>query len=746
MGGCVSNSLEGLRALSTYRRLLQIADQNGLDGTLRPVLDGAGDASPLQLSTQAVNVQGILSIQGQDVNERAPISRLGIVSSALVNTSPGPRPFVLVVEGQSNAALGSANGGSTTIDQSGGGIWIYSSLSGGSGGTMVQAAYGTAPLTGSTRLLAVAIANGLRAAGLVAPERPIWIGNNAVGGIPISDWDGTSSVRWLGFTGMMTTMSALWTSADPLMIDHRHWQQGEYEGAFVTPNSSQAAYMATWDRIMLQYRAHPNVGRYTTFSVGEIGRWRAYTTSDTATLVWPANQRNDALRAIGSGNRDPAVTLVSSAGLANNGTLAVDTNHFSGTSINTLGARVAAAYAAMRAGNGNIIPVSDSNLPVVSGVSRTFSTADGTVVLGSEDVERPFNWALNAATIRLPQVVADGPVFGTIDVVGTSTIFPPNSAAALETDLIVGAVGASASIASGKYLLFITRGRWALRLLDITPTFRVDIGAIITGQSRTLTSVEARSGSVRMSGAVKLTVPPPVAGATLLLTCNSLTGGNPVIAFNINGISLASGGSGYAVSDVLTLPLGAATGDPATVTVTAVDGGGAITAFTVTTRGFVTSATAPTTPASATGGTGTGASFNLTMTTAQIIRQGRSVGSITMTAVEQTIVLASTGTSWRVVADTCEQQPIPAVFTPTTGGTVAIAEQGGVSVINPAGTLANLTITLPASPLDGDRVRIKFQQTITALAWTVAPVPTRASATQGQQLDLVYSAALGAWV
>jgi hypothetical protein len=52
----LSASLEGLRALSTYQRLLQIADANGIDATLRVVRDGAGDASALSLSTTSVGV------------------------------------------------------------------------------------------------------------------------------------------------------------------------------------------------------------------------------------------------------------------------------------------------------------------------------------------------------------------------------------------------------------------------------------------------------------------------------------------------------------------------------------------------------------------------------------------------------------------------------------------------------------------------------------------------------------------
>jgi hypothetical protein len=60
----MSASLEGLRALSTYRRLLQINDPEGLDGTLRVVRDGAGDASALSLSTGGASIAGDLTVNG----------------------------------------------------------------------------------------------------------------------------------------------------------------------------------------------------------------------------------------------------------------------------------------------------------------------------------------------------------------------------------------------------------------------------------------------------------------------------------------------------------------------------------------------------------------------------------------------------------------------------------------------------------------------------------------------------------
>lgn len=56
------------------------------------------------------------------------------------------------------------------------------------------------------------------------------------------------------------------------------------------------------------------------------------------------------------------------------------------------------------------------------------------------------------------------------------------------------------------------------------------------------------------------------------------------------------------------------------------------------------------------------------------------------------------------------------VFTPTTGQTLTITKR--LNIVNPAGTLANLTITLPTAAGDGDIRVFTFTKAITTLAWT----------------------------
>jgi hypothetical protein len=73
--------------------------------------------------------------------------------------------------------------------------------------------------------------------------------------------------------------------------------------------------------------------------------------------------------------------------------------------------------------------------------------------------------------------------------------------------------------------------------------------------------------------------------------------------------------------------------------------------------------------------------------------------------------------------------------TPTTGTTVTIADTSDLAIINPAGTLAALTLTLPtcSSAYDGKLVGATFTQAITSLtvsatAGTVTGAPPSASA------------------
>ncbi len=61
----MSNSLETKAVKNSYGDILQVPNANsGVDGTLRPVKDGKGDASALSLSTSAVQVNGNFTVTG----------------------------------------------------------------------------------------------------------------------------------------------------------------------------------------------------------------------------------------------------------------------------------------------------------------------------------------------------------------------------------------------------------------------------------------------------------------------------------------------------------------------------------------------------------------------------------------------------------------------------------------------------------------------------------------------------------
>lgn len=59
------------------------------------------------------------------------------------------------------------------------------------------------------------------------------------------------------------------------------------------------------------------------------------------------------------------------------------------------------------------------------------------------------------------------------------------------------------------------------------------------------------------------------------------------------------------------------------------------------------------------------------------------------------------------------------VQVPTTGFTITIADNVSDLILNPAGTLATGTITMPANPIDGQKIRISSSQVQTAL--TLSP-------------------------
>ncbi len=80
------------------------------------------------------------------------------------------------------------------------------------------------------------------------------------------------------------------------------------------------------------------------------------------------------------------------------------------------------------------------------------------------------------------------------------------------------------------------------------------------------------------------------------------------------------------------------------------------------------------------------------------------------------------------------QVSLPQYTTPTTGSTITANDGANLKlIINPAGTLLTLTLSLNASPVDGDVINICSSQAVTTFSMTggtiVGALTTLAAAT-----------------
>lgn len=83
---------------------------------------------------------------------------------------------------------------------------------------------------------------------------------------------------------------------------------------------------------------------------------------------------------------------------------------------------------------------------------------------------------------------------------------------------------------------------------------------------------------------------------------------------------------------------------------------------------------------------------------------------------------------------------------PTTGQTVTALAGVEVLMINPAGTLAALTVVLPANPVDGQDFCVCTSQIITALTITGTIVGTLTTLALGGYAWFIYSATAAKWM
>lgn len=98
-------------------------------------------------------------------------------------------------------------------------------------------------------------------------------------------------------------------------------------------------------------------------------------------------------------------------------------------------------------------------------------------------------------------------------------------------------------------------------------------------------------------------------------------------------------------------------------------------------------------------------------------------------------------TSWRPL------NAHPTTYSATTNGATVTLAEAAYNIINPAGTIAGATLTLPTVTADGAYVEIKFTRIVSTITWaggTVAnSVPTVSAA--GTTLLLVYRATDSTW-
>jgi hypothetical protein len=158
----------------------------------------------------------------------------------------------------------------------------------------------------------------------------------------------------------------------------------------------------------------------------------------------------------------------------------------------------------------------------------------------------------------------------------------------------------------------------------------------------------------------------------------SITGGSLGIT---SQPTVGAGGSGYVVGDVLTITGGTCSSQP-TVTVLSVSSG-VITALTVNNQGACT--VNPTSPNSATGGTGTGASVVFTMDSpAYLVANGVSIANPTVSGGGSGGTGYSVNDVLTITGGTCSAQPTVKVTSVSSGVITGLTvNNGGTCTVNP---------------------------------------------------------------
>lgn len=287
-------------------------------------------------------------------------------------------------------------------------------------------------------------------------------------------------------------------------------------------------------------------------------------------------------------------------------------------------------------------------------------------------------------------------------------------------------------------------------------------GTVLTADSAAATGIKWSAAAAGGSRLDQITT--GTADSTLttsgFVTINSGVGAANAVGKTVT-IQPGAGGATNAAGGPLnaTGGTGAGTGAGGAVTITGGSGGAgsASVGGAVTIQGGAASAVAGSTGgtasvvAAAGSATGTGAAGASVAITAG--NAGGSAanngGDITLT----TGTATSTGVPGNIISlsGVCDQAYSKQV--PTTGFSITIAAGLQTLILDPAGTLATGTITLPAKPADGQQIRITSTQMITALTVAAnagqsiknAPTTFNTSLTGAQGYEYMYVIANTTW-
>ena len=213
--------------------------------------------------------------------------------------------------------------------------------------------------------------------------------------------------------------------------------------------------------------------------------------------------------------------------------------------------------------------------------------------LGTMAIQNADAVAITGGTINNTVIGGTTPAAGTFTTLiggGGSANFFQTQGAATTKAVEVKALGSDTNIA----FVIDSKGTGAIDLAAGSSGVNISNGGTVTAITRTTT------GSAYTSfPSVAITAPTTAGGVQATATVATMVHVSSTVQ---------SGGTGYTVNDVLTVVGGTPTASAATMTVTAVSGG-VITAATPLNFGQYT--VLPTNPVSVTGGTGSGATFNL---------------------------------------------------------------------------------------------------------------------------------------